>query len=105
MGGSPLRHRDENPLLPPQKHEISPWVLVPARGEGDETLSSGLQRFWGREKAAELDLAPWAVGYVSLLLPLSPVPLLRLLRQLVCPFFKFAMLGLFPQLEPAWEGA
>lgn len=37
------------------------------RGEGDEPLSSGLQRFWGREQSAELDL-----GYMSPLTTLSP---------------------------------
>lgn len=105
LGGSPLRHRDENPPLPPQRHEISPWVLVPARGEGDEALSGGLQRFWGRDQAAELDLSPWVGGDMSLLITLSPVPLLRLPMQLVCPFFKCAVVGLFPQLDPAWEGA
>lgn len=52
----------------------------------------------------EQDLALWVGRFMSLLITISPVPLFRLLMQLVCPFFKFAVVGLFPQLGLAWEG-
>lgn len=37
------------------------------RAEGPGPLSSGLQRFWGREQSAERDLALWVGGHVFLL--------------------------------------
>lgn len=71
------------------------------RAEGPEPLSSGPQRFWGREQSLNGTLLCGLEGTRSS----SPAHLFRLAMWWVCSFFKFAIAGLFPQLDPAWDGA
>lgn len=78
-GESPLS--DTGMRILPSHHKIMrshPGRWRQGWGEGDEPLSSRLQRFWGTEQAAELDPALWIGGYMSLLIMSSPARLFRL---------------------------